>query len=381
MTGRKKILLFIQWFSPAFMAGGPVRSVVNLVDALKDQYEISVVTGAYEFGETTILPGIEADVWIEKDDFRIIYLSSGKQNHSTFKGILLKEKFDFVYFNSLFSFKFTLLPLFIQKNLKSSAKVILAPRGMLSPEALMIKPFKKRAFLALARGMGLFEAIRWHASTEGEAKDIRNTFPRGDIKVALNFPAKGPELRPIRAKENNHAKFLYVARIEENKNLSFAIEILSSISQKYSAELIVYGPVNNEDYYKRCQSLAAKAPSHVKVLFQGQVSPDQINAVYLKGQFLFVPSFSENFGHSIVEGFMAGLPAIISDNTPWKSLEKKKAGFDIPLSRKQEFIRAAEFCCAMDNDTYSEWSDAAFYVGTDVRLDPAVLHNNYMLFS
>jgi hypothetical protein len=45
--------------------------------------------------------------------------------------------------------------------------------------------------------------------------------------------------------------------------------------------------------------------------------------------FLLLPSKGENFGHSIIESFLANRPVIISKNTPWKDLAAKKLGFDL----------------------------------------------------
>ena len=44
MSRKIKILIFIDWFLPAYKAGGPVRSVANMIDALQDIYDFFIVT-------------------------------------------------------------------------------------------------------------------------------------------------------------------------------------------------------------------------------------------------------------------------------------------------------------------------------------------------
>ena len=87
-----------------------------------------------------------------------------------------------VHLNSLFSRGFTLLPLRVLRQ-RPNVQVIMAPRGMLGEAALSIKPQKKRLFLALARGMGWMDGVRWHASSEQEAIEVRRAFPRAQQRL------------------------------------------------------------------------------------------------------------------------------------------------------------------------------------------------------
>ena len=40
----KRLLLLSDWFDPAYKAGGPIRSAVNFVKQMKDDYEIFILT-------------------------------------------------------------------------------------------------------------------------------------------------------------------------------------------------------------------------------------------------------------------------------------------------------------------------------------------------
>ena len=42
----KKILIFIDWFTPAVKAGGPISSVENMVNFLAEAFEFYIITGA-----------------------------------------------------------------------------------------------------------------------------------------------------------------------------------------------------------------------------------------------------------------------------------------------------------------------------------------------
>jgi 5'-3' exonuclease len=42
---RPQVLVFIDWYRPFFKAGGPVRSLVNLVEHLQNEVDFHIVTG------------------------------------------------------------------------------------------------------------------------------------------------------------------------------------------------------------------------------------------------------------------------------------------------------------------------------------------------
>ena len=107
---KKRILIFVEWFYPGFKAGGPIVSVYNLVEELSVYYDLFVFTGAYDHTETTILQGIETDKWTRfKENAQVYYAS--KVSLSIIKKAVKFAKPDVIYLNSMFSPKFTVLPL------------------------------------------------------------------------------------------------------------------------------------------------------------------------------------------------------------------------------------------------------------------------------
>ena len=129
-----KILICIDWFSPAFKAGGPIKSVVNLVDSLKSEFDISIATSNMDLNEELSLGSIQLNQWYQLNEYRIIYLDKSHQSLRNYNELFLSESFDTVYLNSMFSINFTLLPLLLFRS--TSAKIVLAPRGMLGIGAL-----------------------------------------------------------------------------------------------------------------------------------------------------------------------------------------------------------------------------------------------------
>lgn len=68
--------------------------------------------------------------------------------------------------------------------------------------------------------------------------------------------------------------------------------------------------------------------------------------------FFFSPSKGENFGHSIFEAFSHRLPVLISDQTPWKSLEQLSIGWDLKLDSITNFQFILQKCIEMEQTEY-----------------------------
>ena len=76
-------------------------------------------------------------------------------------------------------------------------------------------------------------------------------------------------------------------------------------------------------------------------------------------------TWGKNFGHAISEALNLATLVIISDKTPWKNLQEKMAGWDLPLNEKK-FTEVLQCCLKMDNAEYLKLSNAAFELGKSV---------------
>ena len=198
---KKKVLVFIDWFLPGDKAGGPVRSVANLIDHLGDEFEFSVVTRDTDYTAAQPYPGIRSDEWNSLPDGKRVFYFSGKNLHrDSIARLLDEETYDAVYLNGIWSQPFTRWPL---ERLKKSGKtIVVAVRGMLAPSAMAIKATKKKIFLRFAKLNGLFRNVTFHATTEKEADEVRAVFGKNArVLVAGNFPRKNNTAFVARKKE------------------------------------------------------------------------------------------------------------------------------------------------------------------------------------
>lgn len=383
MPQRRKILVLVDWYLPGFKAGGPIRSVANIVQALKDEFEFSIVTRDTDYLETSPYKNVESDKWLQLGDgTRVWYFSSASLNRTGLRRLLESETYDAVYLNSFFSFYFSLLPLYLLKRtLKSKARIILAPRGMLASNALSIKKHKKKIFLTFAKLLGLHDGIAWHASSQLEEQEIRAVFPAANVKVALNIPSSEKVSLQPRIKSGGEIRLFFLSRIAIKKNLHAAIEAVCAVGDRYKVQFDIYGPVDEAHYWEQCKAIIDKAPAHVKIEYKGSLDNNIVHDTLSKYHFMLFPTLNENYGHVILESLSSGCPVIVSDQTPWRDLEAKKAGWDIRLNDHDAFVAVIEKCAAMPQAEFEEWSESAFAYSLRFLHNEATLQQNKELFS
>ncbi|MBR8538360.1 glycosyltransferase [Carboxylicivirga sediminis] len=339
-THRKKILIFIDWFLPGYKAGGPVRSMANMVAYLKEDYLFYIVTRNTDYTETIPYKTVNSNCWESfSENVNVYYADEAHQNKLTYKGILNEVVPDIVYINGVYSWKFSILPLLVAKK-ASSAKVIVATRGMLAASAIDVKGGKKKLFLKLARMAGLYKRTIFHATNEKEKQDINRVLgQRLQVQVADNLPKKVlPEFNSIE-KHQGELKLVSLARIAPEKNTLFALKKLSELgSFQGHISFDLYGQIYNEDYWHQCEDIICRLPENIRVEHKGTVDAELVGATIQKYHSLFMPTRGENFGHVILESLSAGRPVLISDQTPWRELQEVKAGWDVSLELKSRKV-------------------------------------------
>ena len=140
----KKVLICIDWFLPAYKAGGPIQSISNMVNHLKNHIEFWIFTSNYDIDKKLDINKNDLNRWIKKDGFYIRYSDKTSFKFYEFRQLMKSNNFDIIYMNSLFSINFTLIPLL--SSISMNIKRVLAPRGMLGKGALEIKPLRKKYF-------------------------------------------------------------------------------------------------------------------------------------------------------------------------------------------------------------------------------------------
>jgi glycosyltransferase involved in cell wall biosynthesis len=376
---KPRVLVFIDWYKPFFKAGGPVRSMVNLVEHLQGKVDLHIVTGDRDYTATKTSSEVRTNTWVEGDKGEHIwYASPQARSLKQWKALLRERSWDVVYINGLYSKWSTIAPLWVLRG--SKQRRIVAVRGMLAKGPMRQSAAKKRAFLLAMKTTGCFKGVEFQATNAEEAADIRKWIGR-DTKVHV-VPNLGRCIQPDAItsipKVPGRLSLVSVARIAPEKNTLFAIERLQGVKGHVRFDL--YGTVYDQGYYKQCQRAVQQLPSNVEVKFHGHIEQDEVVRVLADAHVLYMPRVGENFGHTMLEALMVGRPLLISDRTPWKELERLGAGWDIPLEEPDAFVRAVDRISAMDQATFDGWSKGAFALAVRYLKDPVTLERSYALF-
>lgn len=381
---RPIVLVFVRYYLPGFKAGGPVRSIDNLVGHLGDEFDFHVVTSDRDLGDVAAYPGVAADARAKVGKATVTYLSPRDQSFSGICRLLRATPHDLVYLNSFFDPVFSAVPLLLRRfGLAPHKPYLVAPRGEFSPGALALKAWKKRLYLWGVQAGGLFCNVGWQASTEYEAAEIVRAFKAdpGHIHVAPNPTASesGQCCAPsfVHRDPGMPLRVVFLSRISPKKNLRLALRVVAQIREPIQFD--IYGPVTDEAYWQRCQADIAALPSHVQVNYRGAVHPDKIREIMSGHDLFFLPTLGENFGHVIAEALSAGTPVLIADTTPWRDLEAAGVGWDLRLDEEQSFLRCIEHCARLGAEEYEAWRASIRRFAVTRLRDPEVINANRTL--
>ena len=356
----RKIFISIPWFWPAYKAGGPIQSIINLVTQYSNNIQYYIFTGNKDLGGE-VLNGIKTDQWVEYNAHTKVWYASHKAT-TALKNNVKEIVPDKLFIIGLFSPVFNIAPLL---GIKKVQKII-SPRGMLHPGALQQKPVKKKIFLFLLKNTKAIKTAVFHATDAEEEKWIRKHFGHNArVLPASNFPRL---FQPkISHKEKGLLKLVSIALISPMKNHLMVLEALAKCTG--NIEYTIYGPVKDEFYWQRCLEQIKKLPPNIKVNYAGTLASADVEDALKKADVFIMPSQSENFAHAICEALSAGLPVITSNHTPWNQLKEFSAGINCNLDDR-ELAEAINFFADMDTEKFKGWSVAAItYINEKIKTE------------
>ncbi len=356
----KRVFVVSDWYPPAYKAGGVMISLSRVVARMSAQIDFSIFTRDRDIHETEPFADVPLNEWTTWSGVRVFYASPDKINAKGLLEAIHEVKPEVIYLNSYFSVMTRAVLTMRRRGLLGNVSLVLAPHGEFSLGALVQKSLRKRIYLKVARSLGMHEGILWHAAGEPEKTDIQREIgertpvvvappdvPRASSDVLHSRPPKSP----------GAARFAFISRISPKKNLLGAIEMLGKVRGEVTYS--VYGPEEDPIYWQRCQNAINTLPPNVRVDVLGPIAPSEVHERLAREQFFLFPTLGENFGHVIVEALSAGLPVLLSDQTPWLDLQERRAGWVMPLDDDTQWSERVQACVDMDAGAYSAASQAA----------------------
>lgn len=212
---------------------------------------------------------------------------------------------------------------------------ILAPCGMLTPKALRYRWWKKLPVRLWFQTRVLRKADCLHAKSEKEFKDIRRFGLRNPVAIIANPILLPPQSDRMPAEEFRRAfrlpadkgVLLYLGRLHPVKGLPRLIQAWARLRQFHADwSLVIAGP-DEQGFRHEFETAVSKLGCGESVTFTGELDDFKKWGAYAAAGVFVMPSDFENFGNSIVEAMMSGLPVVTTTGTPWKQLPAENAGW------------------------------------------------------
>ena len=254
-------------------------------------------------------------------------------------GSALKDKireFDIVHIHSLYMFHVLCSAHYCNK---FDVPYILRPHGSLDPYIYKRHRLRKRIVEILFQDKVTRGSSAIHYITEEEMSLAKQyafnvlgfVVPIGlDIDEYTNWSSSGrlfarfPELVGKKI-------VLFLGRINFKKGLDILVRAFSLIAKKRDdIHLLIAGP-DNEGYGKQVASWLKNEGVFSKSTFAGMLQGEEKLEAFQRSSVFVLPSYSENFGISVLEAMACGLPVVVSDQVNlWPSVVEAKAGMVAP---------------------------------------------------
>lgn len=399
---KKMILILYSHYLPGVKAGGPVQSIAGLLEGLKDEFDFKIICGDRDAGDRKPFANEPVGRWYEYGRAKVLRIPPGPSGARMMIRALRLEKYDLLYINGVLPRIYSMLPLICRKiGLLPQRPVVLAPRGEFSQGALSLKSNRKQLYLKLSIWLGLYREIIWHASTNLEVADIRRLIGNlptvDDVRLLHDSEAvSGSSMTEVIAvakdmqvrqehygkkkicKRAGELRVVFVSRILPMKNLLFALKMLQGLSGDVYFD--IYGSVGDAEYWNQCKKAIDTLPANVRVKYMGFIEHERVGEVFAEHELFLLPTLGENYGHVICEALSAGCPVLISDQTPWRNLQEKRVGWDIPLDEEERFRAILQQCVDADEEWHAALAERAAEYGQMVASDPEVIEENRRMF-
>ena len=327
-----RVLHVAPYFAPAFRYGGPPRSILGLCRSLAGAgVDVEVFTTTAN-GPEPLPPAPEGTTY---EGVRVRYFPIAWPKRY-WRGAGLGASLgramagaDLVHVHGLWN----LTGWTATTRARAAGRpYVISPRGMLQPAAMRRHRVMKTAAYWAGERAHLQAAAFLHATSPLEEHRLAGYGPpvvfisNGVTPVAVS--AGAIERLRVRAKiDADDEVVMSLGRLHPIKRLDLLAEAFETIHRvRPRAKLVIAGP-DEGGYRRRIEHLFAPVADATRWL--GAVDSDTTWALFAASRTLVQCSDSESFGMSVAEALTAGLPAVVTDRSPWSQIGTIGCGYSV----------------------------------------------------
>ena len=326
-------------FYPSMVYGGPIFATWDLSRSLADK-GLDIYVSTTDADGKNRLKDVSTKSHLKlADNIFIRYYHEQIINYLSFSFIFnlwndIKES-DVVYIQYIFHYT-SVIALFYSFFLRK--RVVLCARGSLSSWGMSYRKriIKKIWIFFLIRPF--VKDILWQACSHLESSDIKFYFKDANVEVLydgvnvneFSLTRKISKIDLVRKYtdldfESISEIIFSMGRLHHIKRFDILIDAFSIYHQKNpDAKLLIAGP--DDGFRGVLMKKIIEYDLLESVFLIGSVEHEDKCLLLSNSSAFVLPSHFESFGIVVVEALASGLPVIVSNNTPWRDIEKNKFG-------------------------------------------------------
>lgn len=271
---------------------------------------------------------------------RVKYLDFVGYEHYNFSLQMVKEiwkvidDYDLVHITAVWNFPVLAGALI---SIIKKKPYIISPRGTIYKETIELKSTSiKKIYFNLFSKQYINKASAIHFTTKDEQEKVTKYL--GITAPSFVIP-NGIDISSIALSAESKARIidkkyiLILGRIDKKKGFDILIPAFANIIKKFNDLILVITGDHATSYTHAVKqmiedmSLRTGLNINHNIIFTGQVTGDDKWALYKNALMFVLPSYSENFGMSVVEAMACGCPVVISDKVGiYKEVADNNAG-------------------------------------------------------
>ena len=356
-----KILHIIPSYVPALWASGPIQPTHFLNrELVRRGADVTVYTTNIDNYKTLDVPlknpvvidGVKIFYFPSKFPFWYWYYSSSMR-------VAIRDnikKFDVVHITSVFLASSFFGGFYARR---SNIPYIISPHVSLMSEPLQYHSLRKKIYLFLFEKKNLSSAIL-HFTVEKEREEYIKSnlrykdsviIPNSFDSSGLNISVSKDFFRKSFSISKNKNIILFLGRLTWKKGFDTLIPAFQKVARQRENCVLIIAGGDDRGYKRKIEELVEQYNVGADVIFVGELHGQYKVAALKESDVFALPSYSENFGMTIIEAMYCRLPVVVTKYVGISDVISDTGAGMVTQKDSDEIAKA--LLCILDDQKYA----------------------------